>query len=256
MSEHNTTSKDHVNGPSIMIVDNPAPFSWLPNYIVNNPAFPSDVVSASLYLHGKPGGWIARPLDIQKRFGWGVDKWQSVSRKMKELGLLHETITKHGKQLRFEIKVALVQLPSNTVLQPLKTQRRKTPLRENTLEVKARTIEINKDPKNKDIVNNHDHKVKKDNVTDVPRKLPLRMREQALSFDERCMYERLLKFKGLYEGTAMAIVEQHSIGEINNVVEMAEQSHIPNPGGYITKSLYNKGVKRGTSEGTGSTTAH
>ena len=67
MSEHHNTSTDHVNG--LVIGNSLTPFSWLPNYIVNNPAYPPDVVAVALYLHGKTPGWIARPSDIQKRMG-------------------------------------------------------------------------------------------------------------------------------------------------------------------------------------------
>ena len=56
---------------------------------------------------------------------------------MRALGLLHEQITKKGKQLVFEIRSEII----NT--QPLKTQDRKTPLRENTSKVKSRTIHKN-----------------------------------------------------------------------------------------------------------------
>ena len=86
----------------------------------------------------------------------------------------------------------------------------------------------------------------------------MKFREAALSFDERCIYERLLGFKGVFPGTAMAIVEQYSIGEINYVIESAVHPDVSSPGGYITKSLYNKEAAHGrvVSSHNGSQTAH
>ncbi len=85
----------------ITVGANRQPFSWLPNYLINDPSVSAEVLAVALYLNGKPDNWRCRPFDIKKRFGWGDRIWYRVSRELKELGLLHENITKDGTQLWF-----------------------------------------------------------------------------------------------------------------------------------------------------------
>lgn len=79
-------------------------FSWLPNYLVNHPKFSAEALAAALYLNGKSEGWIARPADIQKRFGWGDHTWRKVSKELREFKLLHVISTANGRSLMFEIQ--------------------------------------------------------------------------------------------------------------------------------------------------------
>ena len=116
-----------------------APFSWLPNYLVNDPNVSSDALAVALYLNGKPEGWQARPVDIKKRFGWGRHTWLSVSKELRELGVLHEIKHKDGTSLYFE-------LPDQDPPSDFRTVRKPTVGKSDPL--------INKDYTNKDLTKN------------------------------------------------------------------------------------------------------
>lgn len=88
---------------TVQIGKSKAPFSWLPNYLVNDPNVSAEALAAALYLNGKPEGWRTRPFDIRKRFGWGDRKWRRVSKELKTLGLLHERKVAEGTILWFEL---------------------------------------------------------------------------------------------------------------------------------------------------------
>lgn len=87
-------------------------FSWLPNYLVNDPNFSAESIAAALYLNGKPPGWRARPLDIRKRFGWGDRKWRKISLELKSYNILHEKKVADGTILWFELLETIDSKPS------------------------------------------------------------------------------------------------------------------------------------------------
>lgn len=109
-------------------------FSWLPNYLVNDPNVSAEALACALYLNGKPAGWRARPFDLRKRFGWGDRKWRKISTELKAHRLLHEKITKDGTILWFDIPESAtspVDTPTVHFSGPPKADRAKcTPLEE------------------------------------------------------------------------------------------------------------------------------
>ena len=214
----------------IIVGNKHTPFSWLPNYLVNDAAVSAEALAAALYLHGKPDGWRARPFDLRKRFGWGESKWEKISKELKDLNLLHKKITKDGTQLWFELGRIEIEKPTREIHGPQKAD----PGKPRVLETKT--------PTKKDVLTNHDHDVlKKDLEPDyLNRKPPIKIRIANLEFDERCIYDKLVSFKGIFPGTAIRIVEANTIGRINNIIEMAFRDGITNPVGYIIESLYNQ----------------
>lgn len=78
-----------------------SPFSWLPNYLINDPNVSAEALAVAMYLNGKPHDWQARPFDIRKRFGWGDHKWRSVSKELTVLGLLKHAKHQHGTTMVF-----------------------------------------------------------------------------------------------------------------------------------------------------------
>jgi hypothetical protein len=112
--------------------------------------------------------------------------------------------------------------------------------------------------RNPDIIDMTDHYIKRHDHNDVkktnvePReKTSTKERLKMLNYEEKHQYDCLKRFKGLYDSVALSIVEQNTLGNIRNAIEMATTAAVDNPGAYIVKALYNKGVKSGASEGTG-----
>lgn len=231
-----------------------APFSWLPNYLVNDPNVSIEALSVALYLNGKPSGWRPRPFDICKRFGFGDHTWRKVSKELKALGLLHEKITKDGTELWFELpemQLSFIEKPTVENQRPVADRRKadrgkSTPL-------------YNKDHNKKDVIfhNNHkDHKsdegyeILKDkkapkDKSKLPKQPSLAVRKKTMSSDEQYVFDKMVALPGLYEAVAMTIVEQHPVGTINYFLEKLDRrltvkGDIPNPGSWIRKCLHNK----------------
>ncbi len=61
----------------------------------------------------------------------------------------------------------------------------------------------------------------------------IKTREKALSHEERYTYERLVAIKGVFKGAAMGIVENHTLAEINSVLEAAKAPNVKSRAGYI-----------------------
>ena len=226
----------------IIIGNKLPPFSWLPNYLVNDPDVSADALAVALYLNGKPAGWQVRPEDIKNRFKFGDHTWRKVSRQLKACNLLHEKITKNGTKLWFEIpesdivarKKPTVEKPTVENRGPRKAERGKsTPL-------------DHKDHNKKDLYEDHkDHEgyefLKENKATAAARKKPtMKQRETHLNTDGYYIFHKLLGYRGIFPGVAMAIVERHSVGDINNLIESAMRDGVRNPGAYVVKSLYKK----------------
>jgi len=195
-----------------------------------------EILAVALYLNGKPPGWVPRAYDIKKRFGIGKEKWERISKLMRELGLLHDVQTQQGKQLVFQLRCEITPL-TEEVSQGRETRPSGNP----TIRVPAH-IE-RKTPTKKDILKTHDHEqIKNQNESESkkPQKPPISIREAALSCDDKYMYEKLRGFPGMFAGVAMAIVEQHTVGHINNLLEIAIRDGVKNPGSYVVRCLYNK----------------
>lgn len=88
----------------------------------------------------------------------------------------------------------------------------------------------------KNYIEKHDHHVDKK----IERRKSNKQRKSALSHEEQCEVEKLLGFKGIFDSVALAIVEKHSLGDIRNVIELAQGADVKEPGAYIVKSLYKK----------------
>lgn len=221
----------------IIIIGNKLPpFSWLPNHLVNDPNVSAEALAVALYLNGKPVGWQARPADIRKRFGWGRHTWLKVSKELKALGLLNEIKHVEGTSLVFELPEMQMSTPQLAPSEN-RTVRKPTVGFSDPLD--------HKDHNKKDYLNNHkDHmsdEVDKEKRTeDRTRKPTMKQRETYLTSDGLYMYEKLLAYRGIFAGVAMAIVEQHMVGDINNLLEIATRDGVKNPGAYVVKSLYNK----------------
>ncbi len=212
--------------------------------MVNDPRFTLEVLAVALYLNGKPEGWVPRAYDIKKRFDIGKEKWEKISKLMRELGLLHDTHTQNGKELSFEVSCEMKpKEPSKQSDSAEVSQGRKTrPSGNRTVGKPAHIIRKRANNK-KDILKNHDHnEIEKEKKISNPQaqKPPMKAREGALSCDEYYIYEKLLSFRGIFPGVALAIVEQYSVGEINNTLEVATREGVKNPGSYVVKCLYKK----------------
>lgn len=219
------------NESSIIVGQKSLPFSWLPNYLVNDPNVSAEALAVALYLHGKPEGWRARPTDIRNRFKWGKHTWLKVSKELKGLNILHETKNQSGTTLTFNINTQMEQsAPAD-----FRTVRKPTVGKSDPIERKS--------SKKKDIIKTHDHElVKQDGqvATSRPKKPPIKIREMALTCDEHYMYEKLKGYTGIFPSVALAIAEQNTVGDINALIEVATREGVENPGKYIVKCLYRK----------------
>jgi len=92
-------------------------------------------------------------------------------------------------------------------------------------------------------IEKHDHNdVVKKKGKNTAKKPSIKDRLGGLNWDERCIYDKLSSLKGIFAGAALSIVEEHSIGEINNVLELALGAEIKNPGAYVISSLHKPSV--------------
>lgn len=221
------------------------PFSWLPNYIVNDPRFSMEVIAVALYLNGKPAGWVPRPVDIQKRFGIGPDRWRVISKLMRELGLIHERRIQGGRQLIFQIRCSMqsVDKPVLTTCGGVDTIGESHNMGKPNVGKpnvgKSPPIQRKRSTK-KDILKIHDHEIEKNEQENKPRrpaKPPMSVRIALLTTDQFYMYEKLASFPGMFAGTAIGIVERHSVGLINNMLEVAIREGVKNPGSYVVTCL-------------------
>jgi hypothetical protein len=57
----------------------------------------ASAIGVYVYLQSKPPAWVIRPADIQKRFGFGRDKWRSISAELRESGLLFDKLERDAK---------------------------------------------------------------------------------------------------------------------------------------------------------------
>lgn len=219
-------------------------FSWLPNYLINDSRVTAEILGVALYLNGKPEGWVPRAYDIKKRFGFGKEKWERISREMRELGMLHHVTTQKGKQLVFQIRCEMVAEESKggTSCDGV-SQRRETRPSGNPTIGSSADIERKRAPNKKDVLQAHDHEIEKEDAepsTPKVHKPPMNERIAKLNNDEKYMYDKLLSFKGMFPGTAIGLVERYTIGEINNMLEVATREGVKNPGSYVVKCLYRK----------------
>ncbi len=90
-------------------------------------------------------------------------------------------------------------------------------------------------------IERHDHHVDKKRAKKATKKPSLKQRKSALTHEENYMLEKLLRFDGIYDAVAVAIVEKHPTSEINNVIELAVKDNVESASKYIIKSLYVKG---------------
>lgn len=174
-------------------------FSWLPNYLVNDPNFSADALACALYLNGKSAGWRARPFDIRKRFGWGRHTWLKVAKELKDYNLLHEKKIAEGTILWFAFPEVGMAANSKESIDPpsdFRTVRKPTVGKSNPLD--------NKDNTNKDLINNKDNALSENDISLIFDKLweiyPLKKsKQQALE-----AFYKILKGKGRGEAENVA----------------------------------------------------
>jgi len=87
-----------------------AGFVAVPNHVVNG-TLGADALGVLVWLAARPVGSVVSVVSIRKRFGFGKDKWQRISRELRDAGALISTAVQCPETGRIVGKSFLVRWP-------------------------------------------------------------------------------------------------------------------------------------------------
>lgn len=82
-------------------------YTQVPNHLINDDRVSGDCLAVITYLCGKPNNWVVSVHDIRRRFNWGKDRWQKVSKELRELNLLALVREGSGTELVLDLTAEL-----------------------------------------------------------------------------------------------------------------------------------------------------
>lgn len=210
-------------------------FAPVPRELAQNPNVSARTLGVVTYLCSRGEDWEPRVYDIKKRFGFGDHVWRQVSKEMRALNILAARKTKEGTSLIFDpLGIEGMQLVIHNPPVDFRTVQKPTRGKSTDIYRSDHTLD-------RSIKNHIDHGNDIEKRGDQrPRKLSMKEREAQLNCDQQYTLQKLCKLKDIFLSVALSIIEQNSIGDINNVLEMALKDGVKNPGGYVVKQLYRK----------------
>ena len=210
------------------------PFTMLPNLMLADERLSYSSICTIFYLKSKPLSWRFRSSELKKSMRLTDWEWRKVYRILKSLGILESKKTKKGKQLCFLGLDGYIQLSAH--LLPVDNS---APSESHTLVANA-THTLVANAYSNTVFYNTDLNIPVCMVRTAREALPVALpgistktkidrelskgqleKVAALSFDEHSIYTKLISW-GIFKANALVKASRHSVGDIRNLIEAAE----------------------------------